>query len=42
MLVASIPFVMIEQKYRILSYTVEEHQADALRQLDIYSELLLS
>jgi ATP-binding cassette, subfamily B, bacterial len=38
----SIPSLIIEPKYRILSWNVEENQAEFIRQLDIYSSILLS
>jgi ATP-binding cassette, subfamily B, bacterial len=38
----AIPSLIIEPKYRILSWSVEETQAEPIRQLDIYYNLLLS
>lgn len=38
----SIPKLIIEPKYRILSWSVEENQAESIRQLDIYYNILLS
>lgn len=41
-LLTAIPSLIIEPKYRILSWSVEENQADSIRQLDIYYNILLS
>ncbi len=41
-LLTSIPLLILEPRYRLLSWTVEETQAESIRQLDIYSNLLLS
>jgi ATP-binding cassette, subfamily B, bacterial len=38
----SIPFLIVESRYRFKSWMVEETQAEAIRQLDIYSALLLT
>lgn len=38
----SIPKLIIEPKYRILSWSVEENQAEPIRQLDIYYNIILS
>jgi ATP-binding cassette, subfamily B, bacterial len=41
-LITSIPLLILEPRYRVLSWTVEETQAESIRQLDIYANLLLS
>jgi ATP-binding cassette, subfamily B, bacterial len=41
-LLTAIPSLIVEPKYRILSWSVEETQAESIRQLDIYYNLLLS
>jgi ATP-binding cassette, subfamily B, bacterial len=41
-LLTSIPSLIIEPKYRVLSWSIEETQADAIRQLDIHYNILLS
>jgi ATP-binding cassette, subfamily B, bacterial len=41
-LITSIPSLIIEPKYRVLSWSVEETQAESIRQLDIFYGILLS
>jgi ATP-binding cassette, subfamily B, bacterial len=41
-LLTSIPLLILEPRYRVLSWTVEETQAEAIRQLDVYSSLILA
>jgi ATP-binding cassette, subfamily B, bacterial len=38
----AIPSLIVEPKYRMLSWSVEETQAESIRQLDIYYNILLS
>jgi ATP-binding cassette, subfamily B, bacterial len=41
-LLTAIPSLIVEPKYRLLSWSVEETQAESIRQLDIYYNILLS
>jgi ATP-binding cassette, subfamily B, bacterial len=41
-LLTSIPKLIIEPKYRILSWSIEETQVESIRQLDIYYNIILS
>jgi ATP-binding cassette, subfamily B, bacterial len=41
-LFTAIPSLIVEPKYRMMSWSVEETQAESIRQLDIYYSLLLS
>jgi ATP-binding cassette, subfamily B, bacterial len=41
-LLTSIPSLIIEPKYRFLSWSVEETQAESLRQIDIFYDIILS
>jgi ATP-binding cassette, subfamily B, bacterial len=41
-LLTSIPKLIIEPRYRILSWSIEETQVEAIRQLDIYYNIILS
>jgi ATP-binding cassette, subfamily B, bacterial len=41
-LLTAIPSLIIEPRYRILSWSVEETQAESIRELDIYYSILLS
>jgi ATP-binding cassette, subfamily B, bacterial len=41
-ILTSIPSLIIEPKYRVLSWSIEETQADAIRQLDTYYNILMS
>jgi ATP-binding cassette, subfamily B, bacterial len=41
-LLTAIPSLIVEPKYRLLSWDVEKTQAESIRQLDIYYNILLS
>ncbi len=41
-ILTSVPSLIIEPKYRVLSWSIEETQADAIRQLDTYYNILMS
>jgi ATP-binding cassette, subfamily B, bacterial len=41
-LLTSIPKLIIEPRYRILSWSIEETQVESIRQLDIYYNIILS
>jgi ATP-binding cassette, subfamily B, bacterial len=41
-LLSSIPKLIIEPRYRVLSWSIEEIQAESIRQLDIYYNIILS
>lgn len=41
-LLSSIPKLIIEPRYRVLSWSIEEVQTESIRQLDIYYNIILS